>query len=101
MLSVSRSLFFREIPKDPCGTIEGHPARGLRLSVELMIPHPDHVGHSILHRVSSPGLWGIADNESAIRDVCRPSTGYWADVWAQEERLLVHMLTALGVKVEG
>lgn len=63
---------------------------GLRARIELKIPcHPE--GHSILHEVESPGLWGVQTNSD-------PS--YFDDIFEEEANTLEHMLTTLGVEVQ-
>lgn len=101
MLTIKRSEFVREVPLDPSGSVEGNPARGLRVAVTLHIPDPDFEDHYISLRIDSPGVWGIEDSEETIRDVCDPSADYWEDLWEEQERILAHMLAIIGVQVGG
>lgn len=63
---------------------------GLRARIEIKIPsHPK--GHSILHEVESPGLWGIQTNSDDT---------YFDEVFRDEADILEDMLTTLGVEVQ-
>jgi len=63
---------------------------GVRARIELKIPcRPE--GHSILHEVESPGLWGLQTNSDAA---------YFDEVFTEECATLEHMLTTLGVEVQ-
>lgn len=61
---------------------------GVRASIEVEIPFSHG---SILHTVTSPGLWGIEDDSGQ---------DYFREVFTDESAILVDMLEKLGVEVQ-
>lgn len=83
--NVNRNAIYRLVNPDEHG--EGMGLFGIQATVEVLIPHGENM--SIIHRVTSPGLWGVDK-----------TTGEYADeVYMAEVNTLVMMLEYLGFKV--